>query len=605
MKESLGKKKESGFTLMEVLISIFLMSIVLLGIFGAFQLIIKTTAQSKARMQGVYLASQRIEELKNLPYSQIQTSEATTTINNVVYDIQTVVEEVDDCADNTIEGLDCNNNPAPADVAPNDYKQCTVKVFWQSSFGGETDLSTNIASKSLETGEGKGALRVSISDSLGQPLDIDSGDQLAPCSPNAIHIINNDLGTDQCYGTDVNDPGRRLLILDTSISPNDYKIIISKQEYNSIETFKSGDSYGSSTIITPLRKNPTINQGEVYPITFIIDKLSDLTIKTLSSWGGGSFFDSFLNEDKISEKNNITINNGQAGITSISPGIFFNSGYLLSNEIIPDQITSWYQLSFSDFEDLGTNIGYQLYYATSTNWQLIPDQDLPGNLIGFDSSPVDLSGLDPQKFFKLKIKANLSTNDSAKSPVLYDWDISWKNSQATPISGVNFSLRGDKTVGTDFAEQPIYKYSDVQQTDANGLKNLSDIETDNYYFSEFNKDSQTLNLNSTLSPNPFFLLPGTSSTALLYLEADNSLLVKVQNASTSEPIFGATIKLTSSSLGFEETQNSNDQGEALFIPLQQSSDYNLQVQATNYYEKNYSITISGEDYKTVGLERYE
>ena len=139
MKESEHQKSELGFTLMEVLLSIFLMSIVFLGIFGAFQLIIKTTAQSKARMQAVYLANQRIEELKNLPYDQIQTGEATTTINNVNYNIQTIIEEIDDCADDTIEGLDCNGNPGTIDSAPNDYKKCTVKVFWQSFFGGEMD----------------------------------------------------------------------------------------------------------------------------------------------------------------------------------------------------------------------------------------------------------------------------------------------------------------------------------------------------------------------------------------------------------------------------------------------------------------------------------
>ena len=599
------KKQEQGFTLMEVLVSIFLMTIVFLGIFGAFQLIIKTTAQSKARMQAVYLASQRIEELKNLSYDQIQTSEATTTINNVDYDIQTIVEDVDDCADNTIGGLDCDNNSASADLAPNDYKRCTVKVFWQTFFGGEMDLSTNIASKGLETGEGKGALQVSISDSLGQLLDINSGDQLPPCSPDAIQISNSDLSTDQCYGTDASTPGTRLLILDVSPSPNDYKINIFKQGYNSIQTFKSGDSYGSSTIVTPLRQNPTINQGELYPITFIIDKLSNLTIKTLSSWGGGSFFDSFLNEDKISEKNNISIDNGQAKIAFESPDIYFATGSLLSNEINPSQITSWHQLVFSDFEDLGTNIGYHIYYATSTNWQLVPDQDLPNNSIGFDSSPVDLSGLNIQKFPKLKIKADLSTNDLSKSPIIYEWDLSWKNSQATPISNVSFYLRGDKTVGTDANEQPIYKYTSNQQTDSNGLEELDGLETDNYYFSQFEKDGQSLNIDTDLTSLPFSLLPGTTSSVSLYLESDNSLLVKVQNASTTEPIFGASVKLSNASLNYEETQITNEQGEVLFIPLEEASDYNLQVQATNYYEKNYSIDISGKEYKTAGLERYE
>jgi len=605
VKSAKHKMQNKGFTLIEALVAVFLISIVFLGIFGGFQLAIKTVAQSKARMQAVYLASQRIEELKNLPYIQIQTGESTTTIDNVSYNIQTIVEEVDDCADGTIEGFDCDGNSVLPDTAPNDYKKCTVRVSWQTYFGGEMSLATNIASKGLETGEGKGALRISISDSSGQPLSIATGDQLPPCPADTIHIINTDLGIDQCYGTDISNPGVRLLILDASPSPDDYKIAVSKQGYNSIETFKAGDTYNSSDIATPLRKNPTISEGELYPLTFIIDELSDLTAKTVSSWGGDIFFDTFLDATKVSEINNLAISNGEVNLATSSPFTFFDSGYLVSEEIEPNQIIEWYQFSFSDFEELGTDIKYHFYYATSTNWNLIPDVDLPGNSIGFDTSPVDLSGLDTGEFFKLKIRADFSTDNSEKTSTLYEWELSWKNSQTTPIPNVSFSLRGDKIVGTDADEQPIYKYSATHSADGNGIKELADMETDNYYFSDFEKGGKTLNLNAELSPMPISLLPGTSTTALLYLESDNSLLVKVEDASSTEPIFGATVELSNSFLSYSEIQTTNVEGKAFFIPLEGASGYSLQVQAENYYEENYSLDIFGNIYKNVTLERYE
>jgi prepilin-type N-terminal cleavage/methylation domain-containing protein len=599
------RKRQKAFTLVEVLVATFLISIVFLGIFGGFHLAMRVVAQSKAKMQAVYFASQRIEEIRNLSFAQIQTGEATLISDNISYNVQTIVEDFDDCADGTIEGFDCQGNSVPPDTAPNDYKKVKVRVFWEEFWGGEIILSTSVVSKGLETGAGKGALRLSTSDSLGQLIEISTGDQLPPCPADSIYIANENTGLNQCYGTDPNNPGVRLLILDVSVSPDDYKIIINKEGYNITQTFKAGDVYNSSIIASPLRKNPTISEGELYPATFIIDELSDLTINTVAPWGGGSFFDSFSNEDKISEINNLVVDSGEVELAISGPGAYFSSGYLISETVFPSAITEWYQLVWSDFEELGTDIKCQIFYATSTDWHLIPDSDLPGNALGFDSSPVDLSELNPSEFFKLKIRADFSTSDLEKTPVLYEWELSWKNGEATPISNVSFSLRGDKIVGTDADEQLIYKYSTTHSTDLSGIKALTGMETDDYYFSDLERDGQTLNLNTELSPMPFNLLPGTSTSAILYLEAENSLLVKVEDASTTEPIFGATAELSNTSLEYNQNQSANQEGEALFIPLDGASNYTLNVKADDYYEKSYSLDIWGNAYKNVSLERYE
>jgi len=597
--------QNKGFTLIEVLVATFLISIVFLGVLGGFHLAMRVVAQSKAKMQAVYLASQRVEEIRNLAFAQIETEESTITANNIEYNIQTIIQDFDDCADGTIEGFDCQGSPAPLDTAPDDYKKVKVRVSWEEFWGGEIILSTNAASEGLETGIGKSALRFSISNSSGQPIDINTGDQLPPCPADSINIINENIELNQCYGTDLNNIGVRLLILDTSISADDYKIIVSKEGYSTVETFKTGDIYNSSIIADPIRKNPTLSEGELYSTTFIIDESSDFTLNTVAPWGGGSFFDGFSNQDKIFEINNLEIDTSETRLAISGPSTYFSSGYLISESVFPSAITEWHQLAWSDFEELGTDIKYQIFYATSTDWLLIPNSDLPGNALGFDSSPVDLSGLSPSEFFNLKIRADFLTEDLEKTPALYEYELSWKNGEATPISNVNFSLRGDKIVGTDADEQPIYKYSTTHSTDWSGGKILSGMETDNYYFSDFDRGGQPLNLNTVLSPIPFNLMPGTSTSAILYLEAENSLLVSIQDASSTEPIFGATIHLSNSSLDYSEIQNANTQGEALFIPLDQASNYSLNVQANNYYEKSYSIDVWGNVYKNVSLERYE
>ena len=160
-------------------------------------------------------------------------------------------------------------------------------------------------------------------------------------------------------------------------------------------------------------------------------------------------------------------------------------------------------------------------------------------------------------------------------------------------------------MGTNASEELIYKYDTSHSSNLSGQKELLEIETDNYYFSNFSKNGQSLNLNQGLTPMPYNLSSGTTTTLILYLESDNSLLVKVEDASSTESIFGVTVHLSNSSLGYEETQSTDMRGEALFIPLESSPNYDLDIQADDYYDKTYSFSISGEDYKNIELERYE
>ena len=65
-------KKTRGFTLVEALIAVFLTLIVFLGVFGGFQLAVKVTSQTRIRIQAVFAASQRIEEIRGLKFEDIE-----------------------------------------------------------------------------------------------------------------------------------------------------------------------------------------------------------------------------------------------------------------------------------------------------------------------------------------------------------------------------------------------------------------------------------------------------------------------------------------------------------------------------------------------------
>jgi len=596
---------QKGFTLVEVLIAVFLTAIVFLGIFGGFQLAVKVTSQTKIKIQALYAAGQRIEQIKSLTFRDIETSQEDVILNNISYNIQTIIETYDDCLDGTIEGLDCDGNIIESDMAPDDYKRVKVIVSWTAAWGGEISLSTIIASKSIETGEGKGALKIIVSSGLGELIEIFSPDQLSPCSETAIQIINQGLGIDQCYGTSIKTPGIRILTLDTSIIPDDYKIIVQKQGYSRAETFKSGDVYDSQIIATPFRKNPTISQGALYPLTLTIDELSELNISTLYFGSGDRFFDGFFSDSKIEEIERLKRMEKSIILATTSPFLYEQGGYLLSTEKSPSLITRWDRFSFSDFEELETDIKYQILYATSSEWFLVPNIDLLGNNLGFDFSPVDLSSLSVSDYPKLKIKGNFSTSDSSKTPVLYEWQISYKNSQDTTISSVNFNIRGEEIVGTNASENPIYKYSENYLTNVNGEKLLSMIDSDNYYLSEFNRFGQELDFDTELTVMPVRVAPGEATTSLIYLQSGDSLFVKVKDAETDSPISGAELELSSNSLGYNEFQTTNLLGDGLFLLLQGAGDYRLEIRAENYQEQEYYLEIWSSENRYINLERIE
>jgi hypothetical protein len=581
-------RSKNSFTLIEVLIGTFLILIVFLGIFGAFQLGLRVVGLSKVKIIATSIANAEIEKIRNLPYQSIGVrgsfpdgvleSSTTTVENNIEFKIERRVDYIVDSTDGIA---------APEDECPNDYKRAEIKVSWSGLFRGEVIFSTDIAPKNLaeECATGGGVLSVLVFDAYG-----------ATTSSPLIEIKNPTTG--ETIKTATPPEGKHYFSLATST----YKVVVSKDGYSSEQTFGSGDIYQGKTIATPEKPNPIVLEGQLTEISFSIDRLSSFSINTLSPWGTDNFSDSFSDQSKVSSSSEVIISGGKVDLATSSEG-YLPSGYLISIAISPTTLIKWDQFSWTDSEPIQTDLKYQIYYASGTDWLLIPDSDLSGNSIGFDNSPVDLSNLSTTTYSQLKIRANFSTNSTTTTPTLYDWQISWIISEALPVSNATFSLRGAKIVGTNGGENPIYKYSISTSTDSNGKKDLPNLEWDNYTFSI---DPTTgLDLVSTdPSPQPISLAPNTNLTVKLYLDAENSLLLTVENQKTLEPVFSATIRLYNLSLGYDKTQYTNEKGQTLFIPLE-SANYNLEISAPGYSSTSTTASVSGDVTKIIRLEQIE
>ena len=576
-----------GFTLVEVLVFIFLVSVVFLGIFGAYQLGLKVVGLSQRKITATAIVNGQIEKIRNLPYLSVGTIDAqlpyakgvlepvtSTILNGIEYQIETKVKFMVDEADGTGAQDSCNW----------DYKRAEVKVSWAGRFEGEVKLVTDISPKDkieeIQTCQEQpgGILSVLVFDALGIPVS----------SP-LIEVFDPATGERVDFATPANGKHDFPLIAST------YKVVVSKSGYSSERT------YGTDEIAIPEKPHPIVLEGQITPISFSIDKLSSFSVETLSPWGTGIFSDSFLDESKISEKENLEVSEGQVTLVFSEQGGYSLSGHLISIPISPQNLISWQEFSFSDSEPEETDLKYQILYASGTEWILIPDSDLPGNSTGFDSSPVNLSNLSTTTYSQLKLRANFSTNSTATTPILYDWQLSWINSEATPIPNATFNLRGEKLIGKDANENPVYKYSQDHISDNQGKIDIPNLEWDNYTFSI---DPATgLDLVSTdPSPQPISLAPNTNLSVKLYLDSQNSLLLTVQDNETLEPIFSAEVRLSNAS--YDKTQYTNEKGKTLFIPLE-VANYNLEVSAPGYLATSTTIFVSGDVTKTIKLEQME
>jgi len=569
-----------GFTFIDVLVGTALTLIIFAGIFGAYQLGIKVVGQSKNKITATAIINQQLERIRNLPYDSVGVTGAfpegvlepvsTTSQNNLIYTVETRVDFVIDSAD----GIS-----SPDDDCPNDYKKAEVKVFWSGRFPGEVEASTDISPKNLaqECAVSGGVLAVSAFDAQGlmifSPL-IEVRDPLSGVT----------------LKTAFPESGKHYFSLATST----YKVIVSKTGYSQERT------YGIDEITTPEKPHPIVLEDQMIEISFSIDRLSSLAVDTMSPWGQDFFSDSFLNADKASDLFNVTISGGEAKLSTTTEG-YLASGSLASTPVLPSSLLNWDEFTFNDVSSPNSDLSYQIFYASGTDWLLIPDSELAGNSPGFNISPVDLSSLDSGTYSRLKLKASFSTNSTSTTPVLYQWQLSWITSLATAIPQAAFNLRGAKIIGLDSFEQPVYKYLQNHISNGQGHIDIIGLEWDSYTFSV--EPDTGLDLTGTDPlPQPISLNPDTALPVNLYLDSENSLLLTIQNLETLEPVFSASTTLFK--VGYSQTQYTDERGQTYFIPLAPAS-YNLNVSSAGYAATSTQIAVSGDTVRTVKLRQIE
>lgn len=272
MLNELNKKKYLGFSLMEVIISMFVIMILTLGIYSLIILSLKLTADNKAYVAAIEIANQKMEQIRNLPYGEVGVQGGTPDGNipqieiinrEETFTINTYVIYYDDPYDG-----EAGSSTAP-DAIINDYKIATIKVSWQSKYGLKTiSVFSKIIPRTMETLEGHGLLVIRVADTNANPL------------ANAnVRVVNNSLTptVDVVNQTDQNG----LIYFPVLAAYQSYEITITKTDEEGMGIYYGTDmSFHSDTNLTPIHLSAS--QGEKNEEGFIINKLANLRVKTVS-----------------------------------------------------------------------------------------------------------------------------------------------------------------------------------------------------------------------------------------------------------------------------------------------------------------------------------
>lgn len=190
--------------MIEVLIDLVLVSMLATAVSSAFGASLRTLSFSKAKINAVDLANEKMEMIRNKPYNDLVSElgnipcPATTTpilgherVNRdgIDFDVETRIYYFDDPFDGLFTG--------GADLYPYDYKKAEITVRKYDRKDDSANflarITTNISAKAAETPSNTGIIKFCVVDSIGGPV-VDADITIYNSSVNpAVYIHANTL----------------------------------------------------------------------------------------------------------------------------------------------------------------------------------------------------------------------------------------------------------------------------------------------------------------------------------------------------------------------------------------------------------------------------
>jgi type II secretory pathway pseudopilin PulG len=580
-----------GATLIDTIVGIALMLVVFVGIAAAFQLSIEIVSNNKARISALALAQEQLEYVRSFSYNDlgvvggipagnIPQTEA-VSLNGVSYTRRTLIRYIDDPKDG-IGGSDANGIIA-------DSKEIKVSVSWNSQNGERTIALTSRASPpGIEQLVPGGTLAISVVDAV-----------LSPVASAQVNIVNT--GTNPAINvtsfTDVN--GDTVFI--GAPEASGYEITVTKSGYSSDQTYTANVSNPN-----PNPGHLTVLEYQTTSATFSIDFLANKSVYTYTAVNDVAWIDLFDNSSLLSSTTKAVTASGKLRITG--PGAQNSPGLAESVTITTTDIQKWKEFSWIDEEPVDTEVLYQILYDSGGGvFVPIPNIDLSGNDVGFTNSPVDLTSLSTTTYSTLRIHSTLISSNQNETPKVDSYTLTYKGGTES-LPNIAFSMRGNKTIGTDDSGDPIYKYEQTKTSDALGESVINNMEEDTYTIT-VDGTAIGYDIAESCEPQPRALVPSGNMTTLLYFapHTTNSMLVDVRN-NTGTLIADAQVRLYRVSSGYDVTQETSGCGQTFFSSLLSGTisggnAYSIDVTASGYqaYTSSVDVEVSGVSQLSVVL----
>lgn len=563
---------ERGMTLIDTIVGSALMLLVFMGITAAFQLSLDVVTNNRVRAGAIALLNERMEYLRSLSYTQIGVIGGipagivpqieTVSWNGIEYTRRTSVLYSDDPED----GLGSEDEN---DIIA-DYKTIRVEVSWPSRQGERSlTLVGRVSPTGVEVAVPGGILTITVVDAAAAALP-----------DTQVDIINTETSPAINIRTYTNQYGQVTFI--GAPAASNYQITVSRPGYSTAQTYAV-----SAENPNPDPRHLTVADNQTTSATFSIDVLSTKTVETYRLYQAGEWEDSFTTSDFIETMSGTETGGGSIYLGGGAP--YASPGTVLSTPVAPTDLVGWTSLSWVDTTSAQTDVRYRLYTTESA---LIPDSDLPGNSAGFNTSPVDLSGLSKNTYPSLRIGAELSTNDPDETPTIASWKLSY-NYGPVPLPNLAFSMQGFKTIGNS---PTIYKYNETHTSGATASLTLSNIEWDTYRLHVATTTGYDLAESCGLQPE--VLNPGASQTTRLYVlpYTNHTLLVDVRS-SDGALLSDAEIRLYNAAYDMTLTTSSCGQ---VFFPNLAPDTYSITVTKEGY--QSYSNTVSVQNVSEFSAE---
>ncbi len=566
-----------GFSLVELIIVAAVTAIFFGGLFLTIQNSLRLVTDSRARLSALSVTNDTMEYIRSLSYDAVGTVSglppglipqvSTTTLNGFFFTKTVLIEYVDDPADG-VGGADSN-------AITTDYKRAKVTVSWVNQQGDsrEVFLVTNIVPRSIETSVGGGTIRVNVRDAAIALL------------PGALVRVVNTTGTTTIDVTKSTD-ATGVALFGGAPAGAGYEVFVTAPGYSTDQTYQA-----TGTLANPATPPSAVAEAGITTLNFFIDRLAGLSLRVLTDQVFGKTSYAFTSSSDIASSTNVAIGSGVVQLAGLAP--YPASGVAQLTAITPSPVARWQSVAVAATTTSGT--GYKIrFYSSSTPPTLIPDTVLPGNAIGFTTSPIDISMVSSFDYPTLVPMVELMTSNSAVTPMIDTIEILFVESE-TALASVPVAVVGAKTIGTRSDAIPVYKTTRTVTTNSNGIASYSDMEWDTYTATIAGYD-----IAEACAAHPMVVSPGATTSVSLLVTSDtvNSLRVVVVDGS-GVPIPDATVDLIH---GGTTSHLTSPCGQTFFDGLTAASDYQLQVSAPGYSTVTVDpLDISGDVVEMVTL----